>query len=278
MWHQKARPRRRPAAKASRARALVLAGPAGGEPQRPRAEREHLDVVAVVAEAVAGEEGRAEGGVEPREEGRPRPGHEEGQAEEPRDVGQVEEHRDEGEGPCRVHDEREGGRQVRLQAPAVGHLRNEHEPLAAVRHVQGHDAGQRPVGRHRRRRPADHHGQAEEEGERQHQQEGGRGRAERRGGERAPAAPQPGEPGEERGGQDGQGRQRAEGGRAPRRRHVEPQDAEDDPQHRGGATGQGGRVGPPSAGPGRRARGFRHGHAEASTGPSGARPRGRPGG
>ena len=41
---------------------FVLAGPAGGEPQRPRAEREHLDVVAVVAEAVAGEEGRAEGG------------------------------------------------------------------------------------------------------------------------------------------------------------------------------------------------------------------------
>ena len=67
MWHQKARPSSRPASEraASRGRSSSTAQ-RSGQPQGPRAEGQDLDVVPVVAEAVAGDEGGGERSVEAR--------------------------------------------------------------------------------------------------------------------------------------------------------------------------------------------------------------------
>ncbi len=56
---------------------------------------------------------------------------------------------------------------MRLQAPAVGHVGDEDEPLHAVLDVQRNDAGEGAVGGDGRGRAARDEGEAEEERERE---------------------------------------------------------------------------------------------------------------
>ena len=222
---------------------VTLARPARGEPERPGAEGQHLHVVAVVAEAVAGDEGRAEGGVEAGEQRRAGARHEEREAEEAGDVGEVEQHGDEGEGAGRVENGGERGGQVRLEAAAVGHVGHEDLPRAPVRDVQGHDARQGAVGRDRRSRTLHDHGETKEEGQQQHQDQQTGGRGGGRPGEDRPARPEPGGRGEERGGEEGQRRHGGQDAGAPGLRHVEPLDAEHDPEQGPRGAGQRRRIG-----------------------------------
>ena len=128
-------------------RVFLLAPPPRGHHQRPRAERQHLHVVSVVAEAVArderGRERRVEAG---RHRGPSRPAGEKSQPIQRGDEPRIENHGDERERTRGIDDGRERGRQVRFQAAAVRHVGNEHEMLGPVADVEGDDARQRAVG------------------------------------------------------------------------------------------------------------------------------------
>ena len=139
-------PSRTPATRAARGRRAILV-PRHDAEQRHEPEGQHLDVVAVVAQAVPGDEDGREREVDARGEGEvrapPRPLREEEGAR-----------RRTGNRTRRTPAQRPGGGrrraprargQVRLQAAAVRHVGDEHEVLEAVADPQGDDAGQRAV-------------------------------------------------------------------------------------------------------------------------------------
>ena len=182
-----------PAAKRQPCARAWLERGAGHQPERPGAERQHLDVVAVVAQAVARHERGAEGAVETGDERRPRARDQEREANQAGQVGEIEEHatraRTRARGRARPRAARRGGISgCRCRAPAArtrdARCRRSTWSATIPR--------ERAVGRDRGPGAAGHDGEPEEEGERQRQAEpGGRPRRERRTAQRAPARAQP---------------------------------------------------------------------------------------
>jgi hypothetical protein len=220
-----------------------LVDPARAEPQGPGPEGQHLDVVPVVAEAVLGHERGGEGRIEPGGQRGPGPRAPPGQPVDGGHEQRVEEHRDEAEGPGRLEDQGKGRREVGLQASAIGHVRDEHQPLDPLPDPDGHDPRQRAVGRRVPSGALERQGQPEQDGKPHDQEETG-AIALVVGAKIGGAAPDPeAEEPQRRQGQEQRGA-RVEPARTESSPDVEPTQTKQDPEER--RAGAGHRGEPPS--------------------------------
>ena len=201
-----------------------------------RAQRQDLDVIAVVGDAVSREKRRREREVEAGCEGEvrapPRPlGEEKRRAHEHA----IEKDGRQRKGPRQLDDEPEGRGQVRLQAAAVRHVGDEHEVLEAIPYAPGDDARQRAIRRDPCRGAVPHQRQAVAKGECDDERQlPGRVRGHHRQ-ERRAAGAQPYDPGDQEYEARNDGRDAKQ--RLSTVRAVEPTRAQGDPCRRGHHAG-----------------------------------------
>ena len=212
---------------------LLRSDPTRGQHEGPGAEGEHLHVVPVVAEAVAGHEGRGKGRIEARrEDDAARRARQEGQAAHRGHEERVEEDGHERERTRGVHERAENRGEVRLQAAAVRDVGNEHQVLRTPEDAQHDDAGERSIGGHGGRGALRDEGQAEENGHRRGQPEE-RAVVRTRLDEGRPARGKPAQEEERSQCREQQRGHDLEPSRAQGPSHVEPAPDEEQPEERG---------------------------------------------
>ena len=158
-------PEQQPCHQRKQGAALLLLPPADGEHERPGAERQHLDVVAVVAQAVVRDVGGSERRVEARGHGRRCVAGEQAEPVDGAHEERVEEDRDQGEGPGGIDDRGEGRGEVGFEAAAVRHAGDEDVMGHAVAGMERHDPRERAVRRRVAGRSVPRQRKTKEEGE-----------------------------------------------------------------------------------------------------------------